>query len=274
MYVYKNLEGVALKEMTDTWNHAFSDYIVDMEMKPERLEAYFKISGVDYRLSFGVFYEGELVGMLMNSVDIYKGKRVAYGAMTGVVPEHRGKGLFSELFEYTMKALKEDGVTYFYIEVIQTNKKAYSIYSGKGGKIEREYTFLKGRTDGDFSLRDDVRVSPLSGFPGEEICRYEPSFSNRVSAMRRNAGDYMVATLDTDKGKAAAVYNTQGRITQISREEAVGKAALGAILSYLSGKFEELQISNIPDTETGLIGDLLDMGLSVYIKQFEMSFEL
>ena len=270
MYVYKNLADVGFEELTAVWNLAFSDNIVDMEMTAERLEAYFKISGVVYSLSFGAFYNEKLVGMLMNSVDIYKGKIVAYDAMTGVVPEHRGKGLFSELFEYTRSALKDSGVTFYYLEVIQTNEKAYNIYSGKGGKIEREYSFLKGRTDGVFSGSGNVKALPLSEFPDEEICLYEPSFSNRVTAMRRNEDDYKVALLD----KTSVVFNTQGRITQILYRGAEDKEALGSILSYLSQKFKGLEISNIPSTETDLIKELLGLGFNTIVEQYEMSFEL
>jgi len=271
MYEFKNLEGINFKELADTWNLAFSDYIVDMEMKPERLEAYFKISGVDYGQSFGVFTGSELVGMLMNSIDSYKGKRAAYDAMTGIVPEHRGKGLFSELFEYTRKALKSAGITHYYLEVIQINKRAYDIYTAKGGKVEREYSFLRARAGEIFCEDDEVTLKPLSEFSSEEICLYEPSFSNRVSAMRRNVDDYQVALVG---GKPVVVFNTQGRITQVLYRNPDDKAALGAAMSYLSQNFRVLEISNIPTTETELIGALTEIGFNVLIEQYEMSFTL
>ena len=274
MHVYKNLEGVSFKDLTATWNLAFSDYIVDMEMTADRLEAYFKITGVDYRLSFGAFCDGTLVGMLMNSVDAFKGKKVAYDAMTGVVPEHRGKRLFSELFEYTMNALKDSDITNYYLEVIQTNEKAFNIYSGKGGKIEREFSCLKGRASGDFGGSGDIRVLPFSDFPDEEICLYEPSFSNRVSAMRRNEDDYKVALFEEANGKTSVIFNTQGRITQVLYRGAEDKEALGAVLSYLSRKFKVLEFSNIPSTETGLIKELSGLGFNIFVEQYEMSFGL
>jgi len=309
MYVFKSLENESIKSLAATWNLAFSDYVVDMAMEPHRLEAYFMISGVDYSKSYGAYSGDELVGMLMNSIDIYKGKTVAYDAMTGVVPAHRGKGLFSELFEYTRKTLRDSGVTHYYLEVIQTNKRAYDIYSAKGGKVEREYTFLKGKAagikhnekDGEDNIakrkeacNTGVNVLSLSDFPAEEICTYEPSFSNRVSAMLRNAGDYQVAFINSGErigehderagriqdsfssfpAKAAAVFNTMGRITQVMYGGPEDKAGLGAIMSYLARDFEELEISNIPSAETCLINDLRDIGFEVLVEQYEMSFVL
>ena len=274
MYEYRNLENVCIEDLAETWNLAFSDYIVDMDMSPERLEAYFKISGVDYKRSFGAFNNGVLVGMLMNSVDIYKGRKVAYDAMTGIAPEHRGKGLFSALFEYTKKVLKEDGITHYYLEVIQTNERAYNIYSAKGGKVEREYTFLKGRADRDPVYQSEIKFRPLSDFSGGELCDYEPSFSNRVSSMRRNADDYKVAILETEKGKMSVVINTQGRITQAGYDGPEGKTLLGAILFNLSQDFDELEISNIPATETELITELKSIGFVVKVDQYEMCIKL
>jgi len=274
MYEFRTLEDIEFDDLASTWNLAFSDYIVDMEMTPGRLEAYFKISGVDYRKSFGAFCGDELVGMLMNSIDSFKGKTVAYDAMTGIVPEHRGKGLFSELFEYTRNSLKGEGITHYYLEVIQTNERAYYIYSSKGCNVEREFSFFKGKSNRSLICNSEIEVLPLADYPAEEICLYEPSFSNRVSAMLRNADDYQVASLEIANSKSAAVFNTQGRVTQIQYRGAEDKTALIGIMAYISQKFKELEISNIPVTETGLIKDLLNIGFKIIVDQYEMSFEL
>lgn len=263
MYEFSDLKNTSIGEMTDTWNLAFSDYIVPMDMTPERLEAYFKISGVDYSLSFGAFRDGALVGMLMNSIDMFKGRLVAYDAMTGIVPEHRGRKLFSKLLEYTREILIDKGITRYCLEVIQTNDRAFAIYKSKGGEIERELTFLKGRIDKDVS---GVQVLPLSAYPNEEITEYYPSFSNRMSSLRRNIDDYYVAFA----GESAAIFNTKGRIPQVVDKS----GSLNAVLAYLSRNFKELEISNIPDSEKTLISELKNTGFKVLIKQYEMCIEL
>ena len=43
----------------------------------------------------------QLVAFILNSSGIYKNESVVCDAGTGVVPEHRGKRVFSSLFEYT-----------------------------------------------------------------------------------------------------------------------------------------------------------------------------
>ena len=122
MYEFKNIENISFDDLATTGNSAFSDYIVPMNMTPIDIEVYFKITGVDRAYSYGAFYQGRLVGLLINSIDIFKGDKVAYDAMTGIVPKHRGKGLFSQLFEFTRNNLKDSGIMNYYLEVITTNE--------------------------------------------------------------------------------------------------------------------------------------------------------
>ena len=286
MYEFRNLETTNFEEITDTWNLAFSDYIVPVNVTPEKLEAYFKVTGVDKSRSFGAYYGGKLVGLLINSVDIYRGSKAAYDAMTGVVPEHRGKGLFTSLFEHTRNNLKNDMITHYYLEVITTNEKAVSIYTKKGGKVEREFVFLNGKANEGFGTDEepvkepnvettaDVKDLPLSAFPEEDIALYEPSFGNRISALRRNLGDHRVAYTGSEKDKTAAIFNTQGIVLQIMYNGTCDRALLFSVLAYLSQKFEELRISNIPVTERGLIDDLLKIGFKILVRQYEMCIEL
>lgn len=276
MYEFKNLEGISYDELTKVWNLAFSDYIVPVNITPEKLEAYFKVAGVDKSQSYGAFAENELVGLLINSIDIYRGRKAAYDAMTGIVPGHRGKGLFSRLFDYTKKSLKSGGISHYYLEVIKTNERAYSIYKRKGGKIEREFSFLEGNSNKNFLRACDaeVTVEPLSCHPNRKFCNYDPSFANRVSALSRNADDYNVVSLEGKNGQAAAVYSSTGRIAQILMEGDDGCVSLAAILAYLSQSFEIIQVSNIPVAETGLIETLLKIGFKIVVNQYEMCIEL
>jgi ribosomal protein S18 acetylase RimI-like enzyme len=274
MYEFNNLEKVNIDDLTNTWNLAFSDYIIPMSMTPEGLEAYFKVSGVDKNQSFGAFLNGTLVGMILNSVDTFRGSIVAYDAFTGNVPEHRGKGLFSQLFEYTKEHLKSSGITHYYLEVITTNEKAYSIYKKKGGRICREFSVIAGKMNNKFHSDAEIEILPLSNFPKEELSIYEPSFGNRISALHRNIKDYQVAYIEVGDRKLAAVFNTHGRIHQIMFNGPNDNDLLCAVFTHLSRIFEELRISNIPISENCLIEQLLKIGFRIMVNQYEICIEL
>ena len=270
MYQIKNLEDISFEKIADTWNLAFADYIVTTNVNAESVDAYFKMSKVDRSMSFGAYHNDILIGMLLNSIDEFKGSLVAYDAMTGIVPEHRNKGVFSLLFEYAKNNLKRKGITHYYLEVITENKNAYTIYKKIGGKICRELSVIEGRIDCDHNFK--VRVVPLHTFPYEDLSKYEPSFSNRIIALRRNVDSYQIAYIENEK--AAVIFNKQGGISQIQYDGEKDNERLKAILAYLSQKFDCLRISNIPISETELINTLRKLGFHTLVNQYEMCVEL
>ena len=271
MYEIRTLENSSFEEIAATWNLAFSDYIVSTIVTSEDMKAYFITSGVDTSMSFGAFYNNTLIGMLLNSIDDYEGRVVAYDAMTGIVPEHRNNGVFSLLFEYVKKNLKRNGLTRYYLEVITENKKAYAIYEKKGGKICREFSVVEGRINGECDFK--VGVMPLIDFSNGDLSKYEPSFNNRIIALRRNVDGYQIAYVENKDRKVSVIFNERGGISQIMFNGTRDSGLLRCILTYLSRDFETLRISNIPITETELIDELLKMGFTILVNQYEMLIE-
>lgn len=268
VYEVKSLGGVGDEILADTHNQAFADYVVPMEITPEGLALYYRIVGVDKSQSFGAFCGGKLVGMIANAVDVVGGQTVAWDAMTGIAREHRGKGLFSRLFVRAEESLRGRGVSRYFLDVITSNEKAYRAYRGKGMEVVREFACLSGRSKG---LGDKgVAVQPLSDWPDQDLCRYQPSFQNRMAGLRRAAAHYEVAAWDD----VAVLVNGEGRISQIRYGGQGDADALALVCSHLSDRFESLFVSNIPTTETALIDALVDIGLGVQLNQYEMSKEL
>jgi len=274
MYEFRNLENISFEDLANAHNLVFSDYVVPKHTTAEEIEAYFKVTGVNHSQSFGAFYEDKLIGLLANSVDTFRGKTVAYDAMTGIAREHRGKGLFSKLFEHTKISLKNNNITHYYLEVITTNEKAYTIYKHKGGNVDREFSFLTGRMNKDFYKNAEIKISPLSTFPKKEFSNYEPSFGNRIVSLHRDIESYQVAYIESKNKNVSVIFSNQGRIPQIKFDGPDDIDLLHAVFSYLSRNFENLKISNIPVDESELIKELLNIGFSILVNQYEMCIEL
>lgn len=109
MYTYQSLEHVSDQIITECFNLAFSDYELPMHLTEEILRLIFTKSCVDKKYSFGAFCQDELVGFIFNSCSVQNGEKVVFDAGTGVVPTHRGKRVFSDLFEYAWEKLKKAG---------------------------------------------------------------------------------------------------------------------------------------------------------------------
>ena len=270
MYEIVNLYDVNFEDLAHVHNIAFSDYVTPMQTTPEQLEAYFKVAGVDCKQSFGAYYQNKLIGILANAVDYYRGGMVAWDAITGIAKEHRGKGLFSKLFESTRECLKSNGINRYFLDVITANENACTVYKKKGAQIEREFSFLTGRTDSQFGSKMEVKITPLSSSHKDELAYYDPSFGNRIVGLCRDYDNYQVLEAEN----VAVIISKQGRISQIRYAGTDETEQLCSILTYLSQKFDNLSISNIPITEISLIHALLQNNFRVKLNQYEMSMEL
>ena len=100
MYTYQCLACQSYTEIADCLNLAFSDYALPVQLSAEQVEAFFASSGADLRLSFGAFYDNRLIGFMVNACSIYNEERAVFDVATGVVPEHRGKKVFTNLFSF------------------------------------------------------------------------------------------------------------------------------------------------------------------------------
>lgn len=123
MYYYKTLEDTPLRALAECLNLAFEDYELPLHLDEKALAGYLTASGVDLSLSFGAFSGGALVGFLLNSCGFYQGRRVVFDAGTGVVPAHRGRGVFTGLYAFGEKILREQGIGAYYLEVLQKNDR-------------------------------------------------------------------------------------------------------------------------------------------------------
>lgn len=91
MYSYGNLKNISDKELTDCFNQAFADYPLPFHLTEEELKSRLRASCVDKELSYGAFFNGNLIGFILNSYNIYNDKKVVFDVATGIIPEHRGK---------------------------------------------------------------------------------------------------------------------------------------------------------------------------------------
>ena len=144
MIKFQSLENINLEILAECFNLAFSDYAQPINFTVESLKYYLNASTVDLALSYGSFDKDELVGFILNSTGIYKNNKVVFDAGTGVVPNYRGQKVFSGLFEYACGELLKHEINHYYLEVLQSNDHAISIYRKNGFEVERGFSVLVG----------------------------------------------------------------------------------------------------------------------------------
>ena len=117
----------------------FSDYYLPIQLNAAVLAGICKASGVDEKLSFAAFQEEKMVRALLHSRGVYRGKTVLFDVAAGVVPEHRGRKVFTNLFSLAEQEAKRQGVEACCLEVLQQNEKAIALYQKQGFSVCREF---------------------------------------------------------------------------------------------------------------------------------------
>ena len=265
MYKFSALNNTTIGQLADCFNLAFSDYEQPIRFTPESLTYYLTTSGVDLALSFGAFQGEELVGFILNSNGIYNEQNVVFDAGTGVVPQHRGKKVFSELFEYTCGQLNQLKIDRYYLEVLQANSKAISAYSQKGFSIVREYSVLVAKGL-NADLNSDVKVMPYAEFRKfhTEIS-VNPSYEHTTHNISKNPSLYEVLYL---AGDAYCIYaKRNGEVIQMHYNTL---AALKDVMTALTAKHPSSMAKNVDFRNGDVIAMLKEIGYREITTQYEM----
>lgn len=272
MYTYQCLASQSYTEIADCLNLAFCDYALPIQMTPEQVKAFFTSSVADLRLSYGSFYDNRLIGFMVNACSVYNGERAVFDVATGVVPEHRGKKVFTNLFPFAAGELQKQGVEKYYLEVLQQNQKAIHAYQKQGFAVCRAFSVLKASHRTPDSDACSIAQVDLDAFDFEKahqcVC-VPPSFENSTGILMRNPASFGVAYREQENGIGAfCVFHKQrGQLMQLSFADL---AQLKKVLQWLFSQYPEIVIKNIDKSYPQVMELLVSLGAREVTEQFEM----
>ena len=271
MYHYQNLERVSLQDISRCLNAAFSDYAVPVHLSETDLSGLFLAGGIDRNLSFGAFFEGQLVGFILNSRGIYQGYRAAFDVATGVIPEHRGKQIFAGLFALARQAMERYQIQRYYLEVLQQNISAISLYQRHGFSITREFVVFSGSASSESQLPEEIQYTAFSAFDFSAaggIHRNEPSYEHTDSLLHLCPDLYDVAYIKKRNISAWCVFEKRtGQILQFGWNRIQD---LRKIVQWLLACYPSVTVKNIDSTERQILDMLESLSFRIVAKQYEM----
>ena len=269
MYQFQSLEEISMQALAQCFNGAFSDYEQPICFTPESLRYYLTASAVDLSLSYGAFREGELVAFILNAKGAYQGENVVFDAGTGVIPQHRGKKVFSALFAYTCQQLRRRGITRYILEALQSNHHAVSIYRKKGFSVQREYSVLtaSGAAEGWEAPVDVMPYGEFERFPTK--ISPEPSFEHTTYNIGQNPQLYEVRYVP---GQAYCIYaKRNGEIIQLHYN---APEALKQVMAAVIRRYPSAMAKNIDCGCTDVLQILQQLGFREITRQYEMGKDL
>lgn len=276
MYSYQCLQNVSYAEITQCLNLAFSDYALPLQLSEEQLQTLFTMNGVDKSLSFGAFFNSRLIGFILNSCSIYNNQKSVFDVGTGVIPEHRGKKVFTDLFAFTEQELLRHKIDMYYLEVLKQNTRAIHAYKKEGFSIVREFSILKSSSiqkNGNF---DEVEYIDLDNwdFGKADNCIYvNPSYEHSTNILMLNPRLYGVSYHQTNNQLTSfCIFSKEnGHIMQLGYTKADD---LIMLLQSLMSRFDNIIVKNIDMEYPEVIEVLNSVGFVELTRQFEMAKSL
>ena len=264
-----------------TFVEAFSDYIVPFALTSEQFRNHINLNAVDLGRSVGCFDGERMVGFSITGFGDLHGKRTAYDAGTGVVPDKRGQGVRTEMFRMMFDSYTRAGIEQFLLEVITSNTGAVNLYTRLGFEPQRELALLQSNEIGEpLEVPEDVIIRPLEGpIDWSYLSRFwdgEPSWQNSIDAVIRNQKIKRIIGAHIG-GRCVGYMVTSwdyGRMAQMAvdpahRGRGIGKALLDEAHAKATAG-HPMQIVNIDKSITSAMKFFERQGFSERLVQHEM----
>ena len=257
---------------------AFADY--EMQLGEEQLRRMLRRRGFSPEMSFAVFDGDEIVSFTLNGIGRYGDVLTAYDTGTGTLPEWRGRGLATEIFEYSIPFLRHGGVRQYLLEVLQHNESAVSVYRRLGFGVAREFNYSI-RPSAEVVVGDSAwAVEPIGvGQIEPAFWDFMPSWQNSVEAIVRAADDFILRGVFVAGNLAGyCVFEpAAGDVTQLAvapsfRRRGIATSLLCDVLS--ANRSGVVRVVNTDVSCVSMNGFLAARGLGATGKQFEMARKL
>ncbi|WP_294142224.1 GNAT family N-acetyltransferase [uncultured Sanguibacteroides sp.] len=280
----KSLGKTDFETVFEAFYQAFVDY--EVQLNRMQLQTMLKRRGYDPTLSFAAFDKGKIVAFTFNGIGNFGGMSTAYDTGTGTLKDYRGKGLATEVFNYSIPYLKKMGIKQYLLEVLQHNTKAVSVYRNLGFEVTREFNYFIAKNE---DVRDDVKNSNTSGILRQidleefdsipEFWDFTPSWQNSFESIQRATDDFVCLGVFTgEKLVGYCVFEpASGDITQIAVDKRYRRRGIASVLLHEMIKLNQNDTVKIINTDilSPSITDFLKArNIDIQGKQFEMIKQL
>lgn len=275
---FQTLENQSIKELCNLFNAAFADYLVKIEMTPEKLQNKFDSEEVSLKHSVGLFSEGKPVGFILQALRNTASGKIAYNAATGVIPEFRGKNATVQLYEFIRPKLVKSGVKEVVLEVIDKNTPAIKSYKKVGFTILHDLECFNGFPSIS-KPENSLIVEEATGkfVPPEHFWDWQPTWQNTTQTVIQS-GQYKTWSIYRDNTKIAYLTGNpdSGKIAQFAVEPAHRWKGLGtSLFCHFAGLASNTpMVINVADQSGQTQEFLKAIGMTPFLRQYKMKLIL
>lgn len=276
----KSLAHTSFDTIFHAFEKAFATY--EIQLDKAQLQTMLKRRGFEPLLSFAAFEGDEIVAFTLNGTGSFNGIFTAYDTGTGTLAEHRGKGLATRIFEYSIPFLKEANIQQYLLEVLQHNTKAVSVYRNLGFEVTREFNYF---VQDNKEIRNEIKPTNLpcvikniyiEKFNSlSEFWDFTPSWQNSFESIKRTSDDFICSGAFVDEKLVGySVFEpVSGDITQIAVNKNYRRQGIASLLLQeimIQNRYGSLKVVNTDISCTSITSFLESKNIALRGKQFEM----
>lgn len=278
---FQTLESCSVEILQEVFQEAFADYLVPIKVSVPQLRTKMKRDAVMPTLSPCMWAAEELAGFILNGIDIRDGKRTAYNAGTGVIPDARGQRATRSMYDYILPDLKAAQVTRCLLEVIVGNDRAIHTYQATGFEIIREFICYKGEGPLMPILPTSIHIQESQEVDWEawkSFRDWQPSWQNDDPAIQRIQADHRFVSLyegDQLRGYAAYLPDS-GSVSQFAvHPKHRGRKFGTALLAHIGTVCQQtLRFINIDASAQSTTQFLRSLDIQETVRQYEMAMDI
>ena len=272
--IVKHLANFDFDALIDCFLLAFENYFVEMPQDKNYYKERWIAAKVDYKLSYGMFDDGKLVGFIIHAVDYKDGKLTAYNTGTGVIPEYRGQKIIKSLYDYAIVDLKTNGIECCTLEVIIENEIALKTYLGIGFEVQKTFKIYRGSINIEDSLVIELNEKPFENIDWSKLPNQEYySWDNRKESIQNSNYKYYEVSFEGEIESFFIINVENQYIPQFDllKDESGAWQRLFCGISQLS---KPIKINNVDDRLADKVEILNAVGLDNPADQYEMFLKL
>lgn len=280
----KSLSETDFGVIFHAFNQAFADY--EIQLDRQQLRTMVKRRGFNPGLSFAAFEGNEIVAFTLNGTGNFNGIATAYDTGTGTLKGYRGKGLATQIFEYSIPFLREQNIKQYLLEVLQHNTKAVSVYKNIGFEVSREFNYFRQENE---KIKNDIKTSDIPCSIKQINIRdfdflpdfrdFYPSWQNSFESINRASNDFVsLGAFIENKLAGYCVFEpVSGDITQIAVDKQCRRKGIASLLlREMTGlnKNQAVKVINTDISCSSITAFLKSKNIEITGMQYEMIREI
>jgi ribosomal protein S18 acetylase RimI-like enzyme len=280
MITIKPLLGVSLNQLNEAWQDAFSEYVY--KWSQQDIAKMLARRGYDASLSFGAFDGPKLVSYTLNCTGTVSGRPSVYDTGSGTIKAYRRQGLATRIFNESLPYLKQAGIQQYWLDVLQENTNAVSVYRQVGFEVTRGLHTFRQSTDA-LALNEKMMPAQYAMRPIDlsycdamrKLWAIAPSWQNSLECLARVPDDFkMIGVFDGGQLAAYGIIIPQtGDIPQLAvgeayRRQGIGAALLKELLRHNNAT--AIRLANVDASYEPMAAFAINNGMAPLPTQYEM----